>query len=57
LKVLKEYIQYKEQDENISMVAEQALQQLLFEVENVPLKSFCFTIHNAKHRIETYGTR
>jgi DNA (cytosine-5)-methyltransferase 1 len=36
LKVLKEYIQYKEQDENISMVAEQALQQLLFEVENVP---------------------
>lgn len=36
LRVLKEYIQYKEQDENISMVAEEALQQLLFEVENVP---------------------
>ena len=36
LKVLKEYIEYKEQDENISMVADQALQQLLFEVENVP---------------------
>jgi len=33
---LKEYVQYKEQDENISMVAEDALQQLLFEVENVP---------------------
>lgn len=36
LKVLKEYVEYKEQDENISMVAEEALQQLLFEVENVP---------------------
>jgi DNA (cytosine-5)-methyltransferase 1 len=36
LKVLKEYVQYKVQDENISMVAEDALQQLLFEVENVP---------------------
>jgi DNA (cytosine-5)-methyltransferase 1 len=36
LSVLKEYVQYKEQYENISMVAEEALQQLLFEVENVP---------------------
>jgi len=36
LKVLKEYVEYKFEDENISMVAEDALQQLLFEVENVP---------------------
>lgn len=36
LNVLKEYVKYKEQDENISIVAEEALQQLLFEVENVP---------------------
>jgi DNA (cytosine-5)-methyltransferase 1 len=36
LKVLKEYVEYKIEDENISMVAEDALQQLLFEVENVP---------------------
>ena len=36
LKVLKEFVEYKVQDENISIVAEEALQQLLFEVENVP---------------------
>lgn len=36
LKVLKEYVEYKIEDENISMVAEDALQRLLFEVENVP---------------------
>jgi DNA (cytosine-5)-methyltransferase 1 len=36
LKVLDEYLEYKCNDENISMVAEDALQQLLFEVENVP---------------------
>ncbi len=36
LKVLKEYVEYKIEDENISIVAEDALQQLLFEVENVP---------------------
>lgn len=36
MSVLKEFVQYKEQDENISIVAEDALQQLLFEVENVP---------------------
>lgn len=35
LKVLKNFVEYK-QDENISIVAEDALQQLLFEVENVP---------------------
>ncbi len=36
LKVLKDYVEYKIENENILMVAEDALQQLLFEVENVP---------------------
>ena len=36
LKALKGFVEYKIEDENISMVAEDALQQLLFEVENVP---------------------
>jgi DNA (cytosine-5)-methyltransferase 1 len=36
LKVLKDYVEYKVEDEQVSMVAEDALQQLLFEVENVP---------------------
>jgi len=36
LKVLKEYVTYKQDEENLSLVAEDALQQLLFEVENVP---------------------
>jgi len=36
MKFLKEYVQYKKVAENISMVAEDAKQQLLFEVENVP---------------------
>ena len=36
IKFLNEYVQYKEEDEKISIVAEEALQQLLFEVENVP---------------------
>ena len=36
LKVLDQYIEYKIEEENISMVAEDAMQQLLFEVENVP---------------------
>jgi DNA (cytosine-5)-methyltransferase 1 len=35
LKSLNEYITYKQQD-NISIVSEDALQQLLFEVDNVP---------------------
>jgi DNA (cytosine-5)-methyltransferase 1 len=35
LKVIKNFIEYK-QDENFSIVEEEALQQLLFEVENVP---------------------
>lgn len=36
LKVLKDYLEYKSEENNISIVAEDALQQLLFEVENVP---------------------
>jgi DNA (cytosine-5)-methyltransferase 1 len=36
LEVLKEYVTYKQDEENLSIVAEDALQQLLFEVENVP---------------------
>lgn len=36
LEILKEYVEYKKQKENISMVTEDALQQLLFEVQNVP---------------------
>jgi DNA (cytosine-5)-methyltransferase 1 len=36
LNILKEYVKYKEQDENILLATEEALQQLLFEVENVP---------------------
>jgi DNA (cytosine-5)-methyltransferase 1 len=36
LKALNEYVEYKIESENVSMVAEDALQQLLFEVENVP---------------------
>lgn len=35
LKVVKKFVEYK-QDENFSIVEEEALQQLLFEVENVP---------------------
>lgn len=36
LKILKEYISYKKSEEEKSFVEEDALQQLLFEVENVP---------------------
>jgi DNA (cytosine-5)-methyltransferase 1 len=36
LKYIKEYIQYQEEENDLSIVAEYALQQLLFEVENVP---------------------
>ena len=36
LKALKGFVDYKIEEEKISMVAEDALQQLLFEVENVP---------------------
>ncbi len=36
LKFLKEYVQFQEEENNLSMVAEDALQQLLFEVNDVP---------------------
>jgi len=36
LKVLKEFVSYKIEEENISIVEEDAIQQFLFEVENVP---------------------
>lgn len=36
LRFINDYIQLKEEDENISLASEIALQQLLFEVENVP---------------------
>lgn len=35
-KALHEFVVYKSQDENMNVVAEDALQQLLFEVKNVP---------------------
>ncbi len=36
LKALKEFVEYKVEAENVSIFAEDALHQLLFEVENVP---------------------
>jgi DNA (cytosine-5)-methyltransferase 1 len=36
LKFIKEYVKYQEEENNLSMAAEDALQQFLFEVENVP---------------------
>ena len=36
LKYIKEYVQYEEEENNLSMVAEDALQHLLFEVNDVP---------------------
>ena len=38
-KAIKEYVMYKNEEENISLVAEDALQQLLFEVNDVPFPS------------------
>lgn len=35
-KYIKQIIEYKQEEENLSIVADSALQQLLFEVENVP---------------------
>ena len=35
-KALKEYVTYKNEEQNLSLVAEDALQQLLFEVNDVP---------------------
>lgn len=39
LKVLEDFVSYKQEEENLSIVAEDAMQQLLFEVENVPFKT------------------
>ena len=36
VKVLNNFVQYKQVEEQVNIVAEDALQQLLFEVENVP---------------------
>jgi DNA (cytosine-5)-methyltransferase 1 len=36
INVLNEYVSYKQDEENANILAEEALQQLLFEVENVP---------------------
>jgi DNA (cytosine-5)-methyltransferase 1 len=36
LKALNEYVTYKSEKENLSLLADDALEQLLFEVENVP---------------------
>ena len=36
VKVLDNFVEYKQVEEQINIVAEDALQQLLFEVENVP---------------------
>jgi DNA (cytosine-5)-methyltransferase 1 len=36
IKYLKEYVQFQEEENSLSMVAEDALQQLLFEVNDVP---------------------
>ena len=36
LEVLNEFVTYKQNEEKLSIVADSALQQLLFEVENVP---------------------
>jgi DNA (cytosine-5)-methyltransferase 1 len=36
LEILNDFITYKEEEEKFSIVAEDAMQQLLFEVENVP---------------------
>ena len=39
LKALDEYVLYKQEEEKLSIVAEDAIQHLLFEVENVPFRT------------------
>lgn len=39
LKYIKEYVKYQEEENNLPMVAEEALQQLLFEVNDVPFST------------------
>jgi DNA (cytosine-5)-methyltransferase 1 len=36
IKYLKEIVEYKNEEENLNLVSDSAIQQLLFEVENVP---------------------
>ncbi len=36
IKVLNNFVEYKQVEEQVNIVAEDALQQLLFEVENIP---------------------
>ena len=46
LRAVKKYVKYKNDEEGLSILAEDALQQLLFEVENVPFpkpENFTFT--------------
>ena len=38
IKVLNNFVEYKKIEEQVNIVAEYALQQLLFEVENIPFK-------------------
>lgn len=39
IEYIKQFLKYKNKEENISIVSESAIQQLLFEVENVPFPS------------------
>ena len=42
LKYIKEYVQYQEDENNLSLVAEEAIQQLLFEAsQQLPVFDFC----------------
>jgi DNA (cytosine-5)-methyltransferase 1 len=41
LEILNEFVSFKQESEKLSLVAEDALQQLLFEVENVPFPTPC----------------
>jgi len=46
LSVIKEYIEYRKEENNIHLVAETALQQFLFEIQNVPFpapENYAFT--------------
>jgi len=36
LNVIKKYVEYRKEEDNVNLVAETALQQFLFEIQNVP---------------------
>lgn len=63
VKVLDDFIAYKQEEENLSIVAEDAMQQLLFEVENVPFptpKNYTFPNykwHNQLWNIKAINTK